>query len=128
MAAAWLIVFVLFYLVVAFSVYGTFQKAGVPTWWAFVPIIQVLGVFRVAGRPLWWILLLLIPIVDIIVVFVVLNDVSVSFGHGIGFTLGLFFLPIVFFYIVSYGDSQYHGAIGAIPAASDVPPGGDLAP
>ena len=128
MAVAWLIVIVLFYLVGAFAIYGMFQKADVPTWYAFVPIVNVIGVLRVAGRPWWWILLMIVPIVDIIIWFVVVNDVSVSFGHGIGFTLGLFFLSLIFFYIVSYGDSQYHGAIGAIPAAPDVPPGGDLAP
>jgi hypothetical protein len=124
MAAA-LIVIVLLYLLTAFSFYGMFQKAGVPTWYAFVPFVNIIGVLQVAGRPWWWIfLLLLIPLVNIILWIIVLNDVSVSFGHGIGFTLGLLFLELIFFYILSYGESQYHGAIGAIPPA---PPPGELA-
>jgi hypothetical protein len=125
MAVAWLIVFVLFYLVFAFALFGMFQKADVPTWWAFVPIFDALGVLRVAGRPWWWLLLSIVPIVDLVLLIIVLNDVSVSFGHGWGYTFGLLFLSLIFFYILSYGESQYHGAIGAIAPG---PPSGELAP
>ncbi len=38
------------------------------------------------------------------------HKLSKSFGHGVGFTLGLIFLSIIFLYILAFGSSEYQGA------------------
>jgi hypothetical protein len=39
----------------------------------------------------------------------VVNDLSKSFGHGVGFTLGLIFLSPIFIPILGFGGSLYVG-------------------
>jgi hypothetical protein len=104
-----LVAFILFYLVGAFSLYGMFGKANVPTWYAFVPIVNIYGLLLVAGRPGWWLLLFLIPIVDVFVGIIVLYDIAQSFGYGVGMTILLVFFALFVFYYLSYGDPEYRG-------------------
>jgi hypothetical protein len=73
------------------------------------------------GRPGWWLLLYLVPIVNVVILIIVSNDLSKSFGHGVGFTLGLVFLSIIFYAILGFGDSRYLGPAGA-PLTSSMPP------
>lgn len=103
------------YLIGAFALFGIFKKAGEPTWQAFVPIWNTIVLLKVAGKPLWWIVLLLIPIVNIVILVLLYQGLSTAFGHGTGFTVGLFFLPIIFFYILGYDSNPYRGADAAQP-------------
>ena len=89
-----------------------FSKAGKPGWAAIIPIYSTIVLLQVAGRPAWWIILFFIPIVNIIFAIITLNDLSKSFGHGVGYTLGLLFLSIIFFPILAFGGSQYVGPRG----------------
>ena len=116
MNAGYLIGLVIVDIVVIRLIYmGTFKKAGEPVWAAFVPIVQILYLLKIAGRQWWWILLFLIPCVGIIVWIIVLNDLSKSFGHGVGFTIALIFLSIIFFLILSYDSKPYLGPAGKGP-------------
>ncbi len=54
-------------------------------------------------------ILLLIPVVNAIVGIVVIYNVAKNFGKGIGFTLGLLFLGIIFWPLLAFGDAQYVG-------------------
>ena len=103
------------YLLVAFALVGVFKKADEPVWQAFVPIWNTIVLIKISGRPIWWVLLLLIPIVNIVVWVIVLHGLSTSFGHGAGFTAGLFFLSIIFLYILGYDSKPYQGATGGEP-------------
>jgi len=130
---------VIYYLCTALGMYGSFQKAGSygePTWAAFVPLYRFIIILRVAGRPRnWgWFLLLYVAyfilplgviasIALLVVGIFVLNDISKSFGHGPGFTVGLVLLPFVFWLILWLGPSQYRGPSGPA-AASDTFGGG----
>jgi hypothetical protein len=119
------VAFILFYVLFALPVWGSYQKAspqGDPAWAAFVPIYNYIVLLRVAGRPktwAWFLLLVLIPYLGSLALFIitifVLNDVSKSFGHGGGFTVGLVLLPVIFWFILWLGKSQYLGPKG--PAA-----------
>ena len=86
-----------------------FTKAGKPGWAILIPIYNVIVLLQIVGRPVWWILLLLIPIVNIVITIIVLSDLSKSFGHGVGFTLGLIFLTPIFILILGFGNSKYVG-------------------
>jgi len=50
-----------------------------------------------------------IPFVNVIVWYIILNELSKSFGKGVGFTLGLIFLPFIFYPILGFDNSQYNG-------------------
>ncbi len=87
----------------------TFEKAGKPGWASIIPIYNGIVMLQIAGRPVWWFFLYLIPLVNIIIGFIVMIDFAESFGKGVGFALGLIFLPIIFFPILAWGDAQYQG-------------------
>jgi hypothetical protein len=120
-----IIVYIALYFILSLGVYGAYKKAapqGEPAWAAFVPIYSFIVLLRVAGRPAtwaWFLLLALVPFIGglalLVVSIIVLNDVSKSFGHGAGFTVGLVLLSVIFWYILWLGQSQYRGPAG--PAA-----------
>jgi hypothetical protein len=59
-----------------------------------------------------------------VILIIVLFNLSQSFGHGGGFTVGLIFLPWIFLAILAWGSSQYVGpaAGGGSMAATPPPP------
>ncbi|MEI7860399.1 MAG: DUF5684 domain-containing protein, partial [Acidimicrobiales bacterium] len=119
------ILLIFFYVLFTLPVWGTYQKAspqGEPAWAAFVPIYNFIVLLRVAGRPKTWAWFLLLPLVPylgslalFVISIIVFNDVSKSFGHGGGFTVGLVLLPFIFWFILWLGKSEYLGPKG--PAA-----------
>ena len=121
--AVLLILGLVFYVLVALGLYGTFIKAGQPGWAGFVPFYNFIVLLKVAGRPTswgWFLLLLIVPYLGslafFIVYIIVANDVSKSFGHGTAFTVGLVipYVSAVFYYILWLGPSQYRGPAAAI--------------
>src|SRR5215813_7302770 len=84
------------YVIWVIPLWVVFTKAGQPGWAALIPIYNYYIVLKLVGRPGWWLILYFIPIVNIVILIVVLLDVSKSFGHGVGFMLGLLFLSIIF--------------------------------
>ena len=86
-----------------------FKKAGEPGWAAIIPVYNILIAIKIAGKPWWYILLLLIHIVNIIIGIMILNGISKNFGKGGWFTVGLFFLKVIFLAILGFGAAQYTG-------------------
>ncbi|MHB8402261.1 MAG: DUF5684 domain-containing protein, partial [Bacteroidia bacterium] len=78
-----------------------YTKAGEPGWAAIVPIYNVIILLKIVNKPLWWLLLMLIPFVNIVIFIMVYHRLSLSFGKGAGFTVGLLFLGIVFIPILA---------------------------
>jgi len=99
-----------------------FTKAGEAGWKSIIPIWNTLVILKMVGREWWWIILLIIPIVGFVVWIIVMNDLSKSFGHGVGFTLGLIFLSIIFLFILAFGSSMYRGPAGATGTSIASPP------
>jgi hypothetical protein len=134
------ILYVALYFIFTLGVYGTYKKAGPngdPAWSAFVPIYNFIIMLKVAGRPLWWGWFLLLPIIPflgslalLVISIIVLHDVSKSFGHGGGFTVGLVLLSVVFWYILWLGKSVYRGPAGPAGAMAmgGYPPRGGYSP
>ncbi len=87
-----------------------FEKGGQPGWAVLIPFYNIYVLLKLVGRPGWWLLLLLfVPIVNIIIAIIVTNDLSKSFGQGVGFTLGLIFLSPIFLLLLGFGDYKYIG-------------------
>ena len=89
------------------SMWVIFKKAGQPGWAAIVPIYSVIVLLKVVKKPLWWILLGFIPFVSLIIAIIVLHNLAKVFGKGGGFTLGLIFLPFIFYPILAFGKATY---------------------
>ena len=109
--------FMLFYLAIIVllvaSMWKIYSKAGKPGWASIVPIYNIIVLLKIVGKPWWWLILMLIPIVNIVILIMVYHNLSLSFGKGGGFTVGLILLGIVFLPILAFGDSKYIG--GAVP-------------
>jgi hypothetical protein len=91
------------------GMWKVFVKAGHPGWAAIVPIYNLYILTQIAGRAWWWLILLFIPVVNLIVILVLCSDISKAFGRGLGTTIGLFFLPFIFYPILGFGSAQYQG-------------------
>jgi hypothetical protein len=119
--------YIVLYVIFALPLFFVFKKAGSDmAWGAFVPIFSIYVLLKVVGRPGWWLVLYIIPIVSLIILIIVWNDLSKSFGHGAGFTVGLIFLPWIFLAILAWGSSTYRGpsapSAGGMVAAPPPPP------
>ncbi len=91
------------------SMWTIFSKAGKPGWASIVPIYNLIVLLEIVGKPWWWLLLMLIPIVNIVILIIVWHNLSLSFGKGGGFTVGLILLSIIFLPILAFGDAKYVG-------------------
>lgn len=97
-----------FVAVIIAGTWKVFSKAKQPGWAALIPIFNTLVLLRVVNRPLWWFILLLIPVVNLIVIIFIYNDLSKAFGYDIGMTLLLIFFPFIAFPVLGLGDSKYN--------------------
>jgi uncharacterized membrane protein YhaH (DUF805 family) len=109
-AAVVLLLFVLAVAVVVATIAGrwkAFEKAGHPGWASLVPIFNVYLTFKIGGNSGWWMLGLFVPVVNFFVVGKMNVDAAKAFGKGVGFGLGLLFLPFVFWPLLGFGDDSY---------------------
>ena len=98
----------------AIGMWKAFVKAGKPGWAAIVPIYNVVVMTRIADVPVWWALLFFVPLVNLVACVVILVGFAKAFGRGVAFALGLWFLPMIFYPVLGFGDSRYRG--GAVTA------------
>ena len=84
-----------------------FSKANQPGWAAIIPIYNLIVFMWIIKKPAVILLLLLIPIVNIFFAISFVHSLSKSFGNGAGFTIGLIFLPFIFYPILAFGNYQY---------------------
>lgn len=90
-----------------------FEKAGKPGWAFIIPIYNVIVLLEIVGKPWWWLLLIIfVPLGNIIWGIWTTNLLAKSFGKNEGFTVGLIFLPFIFYPILGFGNAQYNGPIG----------------
>jgi len=98
------LIIVIFFIVTMWKV---FTKAGKPGWGSLIPIYNVYLLLKIAGKPGWWLILMFIPLVNFIIAVLAISGISTNFGKGTGFTLGLIFLPFIFYPILAFGDAEY---------------------
>ena len=89
-----------------------YSKASKPGWAAIVPIYNILVLLEIVGKPYWWIFLMLVPILNIVILIIVYHNLSLLFGKGGGFTVGIILLPVVFLPILAFGDANFKGTQG----------------
>ena len=108
----------IFYILQVIAYWKIFTKAGEEGWKSIIPIyngyVQALvlavgggilnsfgGIVGVIGS----LALLGTALMNV----VALYKLACAYGHGIGFTIGLFFLNPLFMLILGFGDSEYMG-------------------
>lgn len=110
-----------------------FEKAGQPGWQAIIPVYSSYMLYKISWKPSMFFITLILGIVAsvllqlndymalvviggiiniaVMVLGIIFNHkISKSFGHGVGFTVGLIFLSLIFLYILAFGSSEYQGA------------------
>ena len=114
--AAFFLVFVVIGLVTLIGMWKVFAKAGQPGWAVLVPIYNIIVLLRVAGLPWYWVFAPFVAIIPILgwiayIVWIVWvhHRISVRFGQGVGFTIGLTLLGPIFWLILGFGSAQYVG-------------------
>jgi hypothetical protein len=84
-----------------------FKKAGRAWWEALVPIYNTYVLTIIVGVPWWYLFGFFIPFLNWIVAIYFMYRLSKRFGFDILFTLGLVFLPFIFYPILGYGSAVY---------------------
>jgi hypothetical protein len=136
----------LLWLFIAICRWIVFQKAGQAGWKSLIPIYDTFVQLRIIQRPQWWGYLIIgVSIIQVILTYIqdgdanntmslqfmssiatlvsfvfsvrITHGLSQSFGHGVGFTLGLLFLPFIFYPILAFGSSTYRLATPTYRAA-----------
>ena len=91
------------------ALWKVYDKAGKPGWAAIIPIYNIWVLLEIIKKPWWWLLLLLIPIVNIVILIIMIHNLSLKFGKGVGFTIGMILLPFIFIPILGFGDAKCKG-------------------
>lgn len=122
------------YVLTIIPLWRMFTKAGQPGWKALIPVYSTYILYKISWTTtVFWILLIASIVVSLvstfaadavmlvlilsiivyiaaIVIGIMFNyKISKSFGHGVGFTIGLIFLNLIFLYIIAFGKSEYKG-------------------
>jgi hypothetical protein len=97
-----------------------FEKAGQPGWGILVPVYNLLLIVRIAGSPDWMFILLLIPGVNIVAHIFVCLELGKRFSRGAAFTIGLIFIPAVFYALIGFSSSRYTPPL--LTSSADLPP------
>jgi len=113
------IAILVFYVV---SMWKVFTKAGKPGWAAIIPFYNTYTMIKIAGKPGWWLILFFIPIVNAVFSIIVIYNLAKNFGKGGGFTVGLIFLPFIFYPILAFGKATYLPTSQQPPAPTTAPP------
>ena len=88
------------------SLWKIFNDQGMPGWQIIVPILNLYRMFQIAGIPTYFLFALLIPYVGSIII-IICNLIfayrlAVLYEKGIGYTLGLIFLPFIFLPLLAF--------------------------
>lgn len=107
--------------IVIVSLWKVFTKAGRPGWAAIIPYYNQYKMVLIAGKPGWWFILFFVPFVNLIIMIIVTHELSKAFGKGAGYTIGLIFLPFIFWPMLAFGDAKYTTPVSDTPAPDPAP-------
>ena len=126
------LVWILFQIIAMWKI---FNKAGVPGWHSIIPILNIYDLFNICWKGVYGLLFMIFSVISSLassyyqkdpstmlmavmaisaIIVVVLGVISMhklskSFGHGIGFTIGLVLLEPIFLLVLGFGSSRYIG-------------------
>ncbi len=107
-----LVVYLAIIVTVIAGTWKVFTKADRAGWASLIPIYNLYVMLKIGGNPWWYLLLMMVPLVNLYALGKMYIDLARAFGKGIGYGLGLWILPFVFFPLLGFSDAQYRGAGG----------------
>ena len=129
--STFIIVAIVVYVLLVIALWKIFVKAGEAGWKSLIPIYNVYVLCKIIGIRFWIYVILLPIIVGFVAGLIFGNDqktvslisslyslflaiymsrnLAKAFGKGIGFTIGLIFLPNIFQLILGFGSAEYVG-------------------
>ena len=107
----WVCVLLAIAVVGIIGLWKVFEKAGEEGWKVLIPFYNMYILFKITWGNGWLFLLLLIPVVHVVIPIITLYKLAKSFGKGVGFFFGLWFLYPVFIMILGFGPDQYRGGV-----------------
>jgi len=96
----------LFIMIMFESMWKIFKKAGKDGWAAFIPFYNTITMLDIVGKPVVWFFLMFIPGVNVILGIWVINLLAKRFGKSDGFTVGMIFLPFIFYPMLGMSEEQ----------------------
>ena len=90
-----------------FGSWWLFEKAGKPGWANIVPIYNAICMAEIGKKPTWWVAMLFIPLVGIVYAIMLLNAMVQSFGKDSSYTIGMLFLPFIFYPMLGFGADKW---------------------
>jgi len=103
-----LIVALVFAVISIIALWKIFVKADVAGWKSIIPIYNIVCLCKITWGTGWIVLAYFVPFVNFVISIMTLHKLSKSFGKGVGFTIGLIFLPLIFLLILAFGKSEYN--------------------
>ena len=117
-----LIGFIIFFLALAvvriIAMWKVFKKAGRGGWEAIVPFYNAWVLYEISGLKGWIIFFAFIPYIGTLatLVFTIIAYINLSraFNKNDAYSIGLLFLPTIFFSILGFGKDEYTNTDKAI--------------
>ncbi|MCF0245565.1 MAG: hypothetical protein HUJ55_01940 [Ileibacterium sp.] len=132
MFTMYLICLMAWYILVAVGGWKMFEKAGEAGWKSLIPVYNIYVIYKicwdkqmfwtmvivslfysllfaVGADGIWFYIMVALGIVDAVIRALMYYNLSLSFGHGIGYFLGLYFLTPLFIIILGFDSSEYQG-------------------
>jgi Family of unknown function (DUF5684) len=106
------IVYLAFLALIVVSLWKVYVKMTQPGWYGIIPIFNYVVIAKLSGKEWWFGLICIVPCIGWIFVIILLNDLAQLFGKGVGYTIGLIFLPFIFLPMLAFGSAQYQGPQG----------------
>ena len=94
--------------------YILFKKMGRKGWEGIIPIYNIIVKLRVLNIPMWILVCLLIPGINIVLPIIIAINTAKKFNKDTLFMIGLILLPIVFYPILAFGNSEFNPNIKGI--------------
>lgn len=102
-----IIIYLIFFILSVAGLWKMFEKAGEAGWKAIIPIYNLYIITKIINKPWYWVILMIIPYIGVIWSVWSSNLLAKSFGKDIWYTLGIIFLPFIFYPILGFGDAEY---------------------
>lgn len=97
----------LFFVLIIESQWKIYKKAGKEGWASIIPIYSIIVLLEIVKKPTWWLIFLFFPFVNVIFAIWVTNLISKRFNKDEGFTIGLIFLPFIFYPLLGMSEAEY---------------------
>lgn len=134
-------------LIMLVSLWKIFTKAGQPGWAAIIPFYNKYILVKVARLPVYYFVALYLPfllvVAKISVPYAISNAIGIAilcvygfimynlckqFSKGIVYTVGMTFLPFIFYPMLAFGDSVYQGEVVSLNEDTPSMPSQNSAP